>query len=217
MRRRSVLGWVVGLMLLSGAFARAGHAEASSDSALLSDLLSRFAAIQSMQAHFSEEKYMPLLAVPLKSEGTLYYAKPRLLARHTEKPQKGSLILRDDKLSFGDAAHQESLSLDAQPAVRVLVDTFVSVLAGDGAALTKLATLKVESLPGGAFRIHVTPKDRGVLRIVQSMSFEGKGPVLSRMELLDANGDRTVTTFTEFKATGKLSSADEQRLFRIGN
>ncbi len=205
------------LLWVTGFSAPSVRAEPVSESALLSDLLGRFAAIQAMQAHFSEEKYMALLAVPLKSEGTLYYAKPRLLARHTEKPQKGSLVLRGDQLTFGDAAHQESLSLDAQPAVRVLIDTFVSVLSGDGAGLQKLADLKVESLADGGFRIHVTPKDPGVLRIVKSMSFEGKGPVLSRMELLDANGDRTVTTFTGFKALDKFSDADTKRLFRVGS
>lgn len=214
MRRRSALFGLLGVVVF--AFWNSSRVAASDDQALLADLLAQFSEIQSMQARFREEKFMALLSVPLKSEGSLYYAKPRLLARHTHKPQKSSLVLRGDKLAFGDADHQESLSLDAQPAVRVLVDTFVSVLSGDGAGLQKLANLTVEALPGGAFRIGVIPKDPGVLRIVKSMSFEGKGAVLSRMELLDANGDRTVTLFEDFKATGKLSAADEKRLFQIG-
>jgi outer membrane lipoprotein-sorting protein len=190
-------------------------AQASSQ-VLLDDLLARFAKVQSLKARFSEEKYMALLAAPLRSQGTLYYAKPKLLARHTENPQKSSLVLRGDKLTFGDAKRQESMELASQPAVRVLVDTFVSVLAGDGAALSKLAKLEVEALPDGAFQIRVTPKDPGVLKIVRSMSFAGKGAELSRMELLDANGDRTVTTFSELKLGDKLSDADVARVFRVG-
>ena len=194
-----------------------GGAQAQgSQQVLLEDLLARFAKVQSLKAHFQEEKHMALLAVPLRSQGTLVYAKPRLLARHTTSPQKSSLVLRGEKLSFGDAKHQESMELSAQPAVRVLVDTFVSVLAGDGAALTKLATLEVEALPEGAFQIRVTPKDPGVLKIVRSMSFAGKGAELTRMELLDANGDRTVTTFSELKLGDKLSEAEVARVFRIG-
>jgi len=191
-------------------------AQDAQQQALLDDLLARFAKVQSLKAHFSEEKTMALLAVPLRSQGTLYYAKPRLLARHTEGPQRSSLVLRGDKLSFGDAKHQESLELSSQPAVRVLVDTFVSVLSGDAAALAKLAKLDVEILPEGAFQIRVTPKDPGVLKIVRSMSFTGKGAELSKMELLDANGDRTVTTFTDLKLGEKLSDAEIARVFRIG-
>jgi outer membrane lipoprotein-sorting protein len=184
--------------------------------AVLDALLARLAKIESLIAHFSEEKQMALLAVPLRSQGTLYYAKPRLLARHTQSPQKSSLVLRGDKLEFGDAAHSESMGLDAQPAVRVLVDTFVSVLSGDRAQLSKLAQLEVESLPAEGWRIHVTPRDPAVLRIVRKMSFEGKGPELSRMELLDANGDRTLTNFSEVQLGKRLSDAEVARLFRIG-
>jgi hypothetical protein len=184
--------------------------------ALLDSLLARFAKIEALSAHFSEEKRMALLAVPLRSQGMLYYAKPRLLARHTQSPQKSSMVLRGEKLEFGDATHSESMGLDAQPAVRVLVDTFVSVLAGDRAELAKLADLQVEVLPADGWRIRVTPRDPGVLRIVRSMSFEGKGAELSRMELLDANGDRTITSFDDVRVGKRPSEAESARLFRIG-
>ncbi|MFT3921053.1 MAG: outer membrane lipoprotein carrier protein LolA [Myxococcales bacterium] len=213
MRRAAVILGVLGVLAsLTFGVVRAQNTQR----AMLDDLLARFAKVQSLKAQFKEEKYMALLAVPLRSQGTLYYAKPRLLARHTHSPQKSSLVLRGDKLSFGDAKHQESMELASQPAVRVLVDTFVSVLSGDGAALAKLATLEVEELAEGAFQIKVTPKDPGVLKIVRSMSFTGKGAELSKMELLDANGDRTVTTFSELQLGQKLSDAEVARVFRIG-
>jgi outer membrane lipoprotein-sorting protein len=206
------------LLVLACALLSALHqarADAAGD-ALLAQLLAGFAQVQSLKASFQEEKHMALLAVPLRSQGVLHYAKPRLLLRRTESPQRSSLVLNGDRLSFGDASHQESLELSAQPAVRVLVDTFVSVLAGDGSALARLAELAVEALPGGGFRIQVTPKDPGVLKIVRRMSFEGKGARLTRMELLDANGDRTLTTFSELQLGGALSEADKARIFRVG-
>jgi hypothetical protein len=36
------------------------------------------------------------------------------------------------------------------------------------------------------------------------------------MELLDANGERTVTTFSELKLGDKLSDAEVARVFRVG-
>jgi outer membrane lipoprotein-sorting protein len=183
----------------------------------VSEVLARLAKTDALSAHFHEDKRMALLAQPLRSEGTLYYEKPRLLARHTDKPHKASLLLRGDTLSFGDQQHSESIELSAQPALRVLVDTFVSVLAGDLAALTRVADLAIEALPERGFRIRVTPKDERVLRLVRSMSFEGQGALLSRMELLDANGDSTVTTFSEVQLRKAFSAAERARFFKIGS
>jgi outer membrane lipoprotein-sorting protein len=152
----------------------------------------------------------------MHSEGTLYYAKPRLLARHTDKPRKASLLLRGETLSFGDKEHSESIELSAQPSLRVLVDTFVSVLGGDLAALTRVADVRAEALPNQGFRIRVLPKDDKVKRLVRSMSFEGMGALLSRMELLDANGDTTVTTFQDVALRKAFSAAEQARLFKIG-
>jgi outer membrane lipoprotein-sorting protein len=193
-----------------------GSARAEDAADPLNALLARLAKVESLRAHFSEEKQMALLAVPLRSQGTLYYAKPRLLARHTEAPQKSSLVLRGDKLEFGDASHSESMGIDAQPAVRVLVDTFVSVLSGDRAKLMQLAELHIETLPAGAWRIDVTPRDASVLKIVRSMRFEGKNAELLRMELLDANGDRTLTSFSQVELGPRMGDAEMTRLFRIG-
>jgi outer membrane lipoprotein-sorting protein len=159
---------------------------------------------------------MALLAQPLASDGTLHYAKPRLLVRHTAAPHASSVLLRGQTLSFGDAKHTESLELSAQPALRVLVDTFVSVLAGDLAALERVATLRIEPSANGGYRIHILPRDDKVKRLVRSMTFEGKGAILSRMELLDANGDTTVTSFRDVKLLKPYSAAEQARIFRIG-
>lgn len=183
----------------------------------VSEVLARLAKTDALSAHFHEDKRMALLSEPLRSEGTLYYEKPRLLARHTEKPRKSSLLLRGETLSFGDKAQSESIELSAQPALRVLVDTFVSVLAGDLAALTRVADVTIEALPERGFRIRVTPKDERVLRLVRSMSFEGQGALLSRMELLDSNGDSTLTTFSDVALRKPFSSAERARFFKIGH
>jgi outer membrane lipoprotein-sorting protein len=182
----------------------------------LSAVLAQLAKTEALSAHFHEEKRMALLAQPMHSEGTLYYAKPRLLARHTDKPRKSSLLLRGETLSFGDKEHTESIQLSAQPSLRVLVDTFVSVLGGDLAALTRVAEVSAEALPNNGFRIRVTPKDEKVKRLVRSMSFEGQGALLSRMELLDANGDTTLTTFRDITLRKAFSLAEQARLFKIG-
>ena len=182
----------------------------------LGAVLKQLSEIAALSLRFKEEKKMALLAAPLASEGALHYQKPRLLARHTERPRKGSLLLKGDTLSFGNATQAQSIALSSQPALRVLVDTFVSVLGGDREALERVATVTLEPQPGDAYRIRVTPKDDKVKRLVQTMTFDGKGALLSRMELLDASGDTTITTFHDVVLRKPFSEAERARLFRIG-
>ena len=190
----------------------AGAAPAQSD---LSAILQQLAKIEALSARFREEKRMALLAQPLISEGTLHYEKPKRLARHTERPRSSSLVLASDVLTFGDAQRSESIGLSSQPALRLLVETFVSVLAGDRAALERVADVALEQT-GSGFRIRVTPKDASVKRIVQFMAFEGQGAMLSRMELVDATGDRTLTTFNGVTLRKPFSESERARLFRVG-
>jgi outer membrane lipoprotein-sorting protein len=182
----------------------------------LDSLLSAFAKTEALSAHFREEKTMALLAVPLVSEGDLYYEKPRKLARHTLTPGKSSLLLDGKQVSFGDDKHVETMGVDAHPALRVLVDTFVSVLSGDKKALESMAELKLEAVGEKGFRIHVTPRDPAVKKLVASMKFEGEGANLSRMELVDANGDLSVTTFSNVRPRARFSADEAKRLFRVG-
>lgn len=201
--RRALLIAVLACSAL--AFVRGpAYGDAPAQRARALGLLDKLAEVEALSARFREEKHMALLAAPLVSEGTLYYQKPRLLARHTLSPEKSSLVLDGRELAFGDAQHTEKMGVDAQPAVRVLVDTFVAVLSGDRRALEQMADVRIETTLGGGFRIAVTPKDPAVLRIVRAMSFEGEGVELKRMELLDANGDRTVTTFSDIRFRGRF-------------
>jgi outer membrane lipoprotein-sorting protein len=198
--------WAIAIVL----FASVAQAAPS-----LEGVLAELAKVEALSAHFHEEKRMALLATPLSSDGALHYQKPRMLVRHTDKPHAATVLLHGDKLSFGDAKHSESLDLASQPSLRVLVDTFVSVLAGDLAALQRVATVTIEA-HGSGYRIVVVPKDDKVKRLVKSMSFDGEGARLSRMELLDANGDTTVTTFSALELRKPFSAAEQKRLFRVG-
>lgn len=205
---------LLALLLSLGLACSPAHAEDSAST--LQATLAQLAKVEALSARFREEKRMKLLARPLLSEGVLHYQKPRLLARHTERPRATSVLLRGDQLSFGDGQRSQSIDLAAQPALQVLVQTFVHVLAGDLAALTRVAEVKVEPLAGGGFRLQVTPKDAKMKRLVRAMSFVGKGALLERMELTDAGGDLTVTTFTQITVRKPFSEAERARTFRLG-
>jgi outer membrane lipoprotein-sorting protein len=203
--------------LLALLFALTVVEPARAEEPTMESVLAAFANVTALSAHFREEKQMALLSVPLISEGDIYYERPRRLARHTKLPAASSVVLDGAQLSFGDAQHKESMGVDAHPALRVLVDTFVSVLSGDKKRLLEMADVKLERVGERGFKILVKPKEPNVLRLVRSMSFEGEGAALTKMELLDANGDRSLTTFSNVKPQAAFSPDQAKRLFRVGS
>jgi outer membrane lipoprotein-sorting protein len=205
---------IAGLLLVALAplwLARAGAEEPQRS---LDALLAKLAKVEGLSARFREEKRLSLVAVPLVSEGTIHYQKPRKLARHTLKPSPSSVLLMGDVVRFADATRNETIGLDTQPALRMLIDTFVGVLAGDKAALARFAEPSLDERGGGGWRIKLTPKDPKLLRIVRMLAFEGKDGELSAMELVDGHGDVTRTTFSDVRF-GRLSAAEAQRAFRL--
>lgn len=179
-------------------------------------LLARFQRVEALSAHFREEKRMAMLKAPLVSEGDLYYQKPRLLARHTRVPAPSSLLLSGGSLSFGRGEDVQSVSLQSQPAVAVLVDAFVGVLSGDRKALEQSATLSLTMGQGDSFHIVITPSKAPLSQLVRTIELDGAGSSLTRMRLVDVSGDETLTVFSEVKSRASFTPDEQKRLFRIG-
>jgi outer membrane lipoprotein-sorting protein len=203
------------LLLLLAPLWLAPRAGAQDAQRSLDALLAKLAKVEGLSAHFREEKRLSLVAVPLVSEGTIHYQKPRKLARHTLKPSPSSVLLTGDVVRFADAARSETIGLETQPALRMLIDTFVGVLAGDKAALVRFSELSLEDRGPAGWRIKLVPKDPKLLRIVRALAFEGKDTELSAMELVDGHGDVTRTTFSDVRF-GRLPEAEAKRAFRLG-
>lgn len=125
------------------------------------------------------------------------------------------MLLVGNVLSFGDGTRTERLALNTHPAVGALVDTFISLLGGDRTGLARIAEVSLEKRAEVGWRVRVTPKDAKVRAIVREMIFEGVEAQVSKIELLDANGDTTVTTFSELSFQARFSPAEAARIFRI--
>jgi hypothetical protein len=113
----------------------------------MATILTRFAAMSGLSAKFREEKRMALLAAPLVNEGMIYFAPKARLARHITAPAPATVLIDEGTLRFADAGGSESLSLDQNPVVRLFVDSFVRIFAGDQAALERMYTMELVTLP----------------------------------------------------------------------
>jgi hypothetical protein len=170
-----------------------------------------------MEAHFREEKRISLLKAPLISEGQLYFLPPNRLARHVTRPWPSVMILAGDRVSFQDAAHRtEALSLDQNPVVRLFVDSFLKILAGDAAALSQIYGMTATALPAGAWALRLKPKASPLSQLVDEIDLSGRGAIMDRLRVLEVGGDETLTTFTGVDIHRRFDAEEERHLFVIG-
>jgi hypothetical protein len=204
------------LAALATAFTVPGATEPRPAPVTVDALMSRFRASPGLSAGFREEKRIALLAkpLPLVSEGTVHYAPPGRLARHTRTPSASSVLLEDGTLRYGDGTKEEKVDLGANPAVRAFVESFLQLLAGDRAALERTFTVELRT-PSERWEIVLTPKSAPLSRAVKQMTFEGDAAAVSRMRVVETNGDVAVTTFTGVDAQRRYTPAEIRQVFRL--
>ncbi|MBC7170985.1 MAG: outer membrane lipoprotein carrier protein LolA [Polyangiaceae bacterium] len=207
------VSFALAALLVFASIGAAGEVEAQAQA--LDRLLAGFRRVPGLSAEFREEKAIAMLREPVVSTGRLYFSPPALLARHILSPTPSSMVLDGSTLSYGDARSAEAMDLDANPAARALVDVFRAVLAGDREALLRSFEASVTEESGG-WRMRLRPKDRSVQRILTSIELTGSGVVLRTIDVHEASGDVSRTTFTNVNPNRRFSRAERRRIFRVG-
>jgi len=191
-----------------------------SDEQLMTALLARFAKAPGIFARYREEKHLAMLQAPLVNEGTIHFAPPGRLARHTLKPLASSLLIDDNKVRFGGAEGAESMDLGTNPVARVFVDSFIMLLAGNRAGLERYFTIKFASVHGpkaapDAWHLALVPRTSPMDKVIKEIALDGHGLVIREMVVREASGDWTATTFSEVDTAHAYDAAEQARVFRI--
>lgn len=189
---------------------------AAAETPTLPSLLAAFKAAPGVEARFVETKNIAMLAAPLVSEGVIYYTPPGMLARYTEKPTAGFVIIDPKRVRMGDDARSETIDLGSKPQVRVFVESFVTLLSGDAAALQKTYRVDFAAVPDKAdgWRLKLTPKVAPLDKVIATITLAGQGIVLSEMRVLEKGGDETVTTFVRVDTKRAFTNDEKAKYFK---
>ncbi|MBA3550540.1 MAG: outer membrane lipoprotein carrier protein LolA [Nannocystis sp.] len=186
----------------------------------LDQLLARFAGMSGLSAKFREEKRMALLAAPLVNEGTLYFAPKGRLARHITSPAPATVLIDEGSLRYADAGGSETLTLDQNPVLRLFVDSFVKIFAGDREALARLYTMELVGLPAGVngvprWSLRLRPRVAPMTQVIERIEIEGHEVVLETMRIVEIGGDETLTTFSEVDPQRRFTDQELAALFSL--
>lgn len=217
LRRKLWLGLWLGAWLGVQCFAPVpmALAEAPRPEALtLEILMQHFATTRGVRAEFEERKQMALLQEPVVSRGILYFVPPARMARLVREPLESNLIIDNDKLLFQDALGAEEMSLAERPEARELVSHFLVLFQGDLPALQKKYDVAFEA-QAGQWKLLLRPRTFPAKSFIEFVQMVGNERALLEMTLLETDGDRTSTTFSNVEVDRAFSAEELAQAFAV--
>ncbi|MCB9595951.1 MAG: outer membrane lipoprotein carrier protein LolA [Sandaracinaceae bacterium] len=190
-------------------------APAMAQTMTLRSLLTDFARLPGLEARFREEKRIALLAVPVRSEGRIWFANPGRLMRRVERPDPSSALIADGQLRMRSGDRTEELSIDTNPVLRGFVESFRAVLAGDQETLERFYRAELTPGEGDQWSLRLLPRDRALAGFLREIHMRGHGVTIEEMRMIEVSGDETRTEFYDVSTSRRFSDAEAARIFRI--
>jgi hypothetical protein len=183
--------FAAGALLLTLAAPLAASSSPASDP--LDTVMQSLAARRSSHVTFTEVRHLAVLDRPLESSGELLYEAPDRLEKRIEKPRPETLVLAHGVLSATRGKHTRTVELAAWPQLAPLLESLRATLSGDRAALERIFSVE---LAGDAARwtLRLTPRDPEAARAVSRVVITGENARLETVEILEADGDRSLLT-----------------------
>jgi len=179
------------LMTLLAVFASASIARA--EDAALGQLLQAFAQRTHAHSDYVEQQFLKVLNRPIESRGELRYDAPDRLEKQTIEPRAETLIAAGAVLTLQRGSHRHVLQLADYPQIAPLIEGIRATLAGDRATLERLFHVDIDGNVEH-WTLELVPRDPVTLQSVARIRIEGHGEELSRVEIGQTNGDRSLMT-----------------------
>ena len=175
--------------------------------------LLRFDRLERLQATFSEEKHIALLARPLRQSGTIYFDRSRGIARLTRAPRQERVVLTTTSLRIEKGNQVEEIPLDKSKGLRAFAMVFPALLRGDRAELEAAFALSLSGTPRQAWSLTLTPVEPALCGLVSRLVVSGQGAEVSRVQTFEASGDTTDTRFSGIAKNTAVPAAEIARAF----
>lgn len=183
----------------------------------MAELFAWLGAMEGLEAGFREEKHIALLAVPLVSRGTLYYMRPGYLARVVAEPEPASVVISPRALVMRDGKGEETIDLHKSDDVRMFVTSLVQVFAGDRDELEGAYEIAFEPVADSeaGWILTLEPRAEPLTQMLRRLSLRGEGRAVVEVEVVEPNGDRSVTTIEHADPERAFSEEEREELFGI--
>ena len=168
-------------------------------SADLDEVMHLLAARRHGQVDFVEQHILHVLKRPVESYGVMIYDAPQRLEKRTVEPRPESLVLDGAELIIQRKGRTHVLDLAAYPSILPFIESLRATLAGDLPALERVFNVQFAGTLE-RWALTLVPKDAKVATTVTQVRIEGSRDDLRKVEILEANGDRSLMTLRDRSA-----------------
>lgn len=162
----------------------------------LPTLMARLAETRGGTARFVEHRMLQMVATPLQSSGVLRYTAPDRLEKQTLLPRPTRLVLVGGRVTIErEGESTQTISLADYPEIAALVEGLRATMAGDFPTLQRYFEMGLEG-NAGAWTLTLRPRQARMQTLVREMRVAGSGGVVSRVDTIETDGDRTETLIT---------------------
>jgi len=157
-------------------------------------LFARLAQERPARAQFHERKYLALLSQPIESSGELAFTPPDRLEKRTISPRPETVIIDGREIILERGGRKQTLELDENPGIAVLVESIRATVAGDLASLARVYSVQLDG-DASKWRLVLRPRDAS-LTTVERIEIGGVEAQVRSVEIFQADGDRSVMTIS---------------------
>jgi len=162
-------------------------------------LMQSLAKVSVGRADFVETKYIAMLDRPVESSGQLFYVAPDKLEKRTLRPRPESMIIEGSTLQIERGHQSYTMQVESAPELAGFVNSIRGTLAGDRKTLERSFALALEG-PAERWVLTLKPLDARMAAAVRAIRISGANDNVRSIEILQADGDRSVMTITRSSA-----------------
>jgi outer membrane lipoprotein-sorting protein len=164
---------------------------------------------QTLQCHFEQEKFSPLLESTSKSSGQLYFKQPKSICWKYQGEKPSSIVFNEEKAFLESNGKRKEYDLEKNPIFRKMNDLIARSVQGQVMDQKEFNVSVAEQ--GGYFQVEMKPKVGAVRLFVKEIQLKvnTKG-LVEALTIFSKNGDWTKILFSQQLVNGKL----EEGLFK---
>jgi len=195
---RKILFTILSLILVSG-FINAGPLSSADIKNLVARIREKRAQAPQAQADFKEEKVVHLLSKPITSSGKVWFQAPNKFRREV-KGNSPSVTVSDGRqlwIYYPNFKSAEHYSLGKRSPLDAAITTINTALNLENVESTfQISGAKIDP-PQAGYDLELTPRSSSTKRMFQMFRLRLNNDLFAeRTEMLQPNGDRIVTTYS---------------------
>ena len=178
---------------------------------ILREIRTSSEATSSIQANFSEEKYLSVLKEPERSSGIFYYKKKDKMRWEQKLPVKYVIMISGDQLRIQEAGKEKKVGQAGKMAGQIK-ELMIGLVNGDFQQNKAFSISCMES--SDQYKIILTPVNRRLKNIYSSINlvFSRNSMRLKELSFFEKSGDKSIMKFQNEKMNQPLDDSLFQNL-----